>query len=111
MRSSSDSLALEEAAEALALALALAELAAELALAELALDDAALEEALPPHAVSTNARDIIIANAAIFPTIFIFFPSPYVPPGLSRGSFTDNSISTGRARYVQHGFYFFFSAY
>ena len=59
-------LALEAAALALEAA-ALAELADALAL-----DAAALDEALPPHAVSTKAKDIVMANAAIFPIVFTF---------------------------------------
>ena len=41
----------------------------------LALEDAALDEALPPQAVSTNARDIVIASTAIFPIVFMLVPS------------------------------------
>jgi RNA polymerase sigma-70 factor (ECF subfamily) len=44
-------------------------------LADALADEAALDEELPPHAVSTNAKDSVMANAAIFPIVFMVLPS------------------------------------
>ncbi|MBE6473774.1 MAG: hypothetical protein E7Z99_09480 [Coriobacteriaceae bacterium] len=49
-----------------------------------ALEAAALDDALPPHAVRTNAKESVMANAAIFPIVFMWFPFPVIVPGITR---------------------------
>ena len=56
--------------------------AADDALADeaLALAEAALDDALPPHALSANASDSVIASTAIFAMLFMAFLSLRVFP-------------------------------
>ena len=46
----------------------------------LALAEAALDDALPPHALSANASDSVIASTAIFAMLFMAFLSLRVFP-------------------------------